>query len=430
MRNIKKGLNMSRDNRIKRVVYSNFHALTHKDFRYFWMGQCVSLIGTWMQTIGQSWLVLSLTNSPFRLGILATMQFLPITMFSLFAGAIIDRFPKKKVLIFTQTVSMVLAGSLSFMVFTETVKYEYILGLAFLLGCVNSIDMPTRQAFMVEIAGKEDLMNAVALNSVTFNLARILGPSIGAIIMAWFGVGFCFLLNAVSYVAVLYGLFKIDAKAYVRSKTDNVNIFREIKEGLIYVKGSSTLSKTIAMVMVIGIFAFNYNVLVPSFTKQVLHQQEKTYGLLMSFLGLGSLIGALIVSANSKYGVKNKILFLSSLVIGAMLILNGLNNLFYVTAIILALTGMANIYFSTTANITLQLNTKDEFRGRIMSIYSFVFAGATPLGSLFTGFIADRYGVASAFIVSGVLIIILAFIINFFGEKLILTYLGGKNDNY
>lgn len=396
---------------VKNFVWKNFHALTHKNFRYFWMGQCASLIGTWMQSIGQSWLVLSITNSPFKLGILGMVQFLPVTVFSLFAGVVIDRFPKKKLILFTQTISMLLAFTLAILVFTNTVKYEYVIVLAFFLGCINCIDMPTRQSFTVEIAGREDLMNAIALNSATFNLARIIGPGIGAVIMAYFGAGWCFLFNGISYLAVIYGLCNIKVESYVREQKKDSNIIREIKDGLRYVKNSMVLLETILMVFVIGVLAFNYNVLVPSFTKLVLQQNEQTYGVLMSCLGLGALIGALTISMKSKKGPNRKMIFLSSLMIGMLLILNGLNTNFIITAILLIITGVCNIFFSTTSNSTLQLNAKDEYRGRVMSIYSLVFAGSAPLGSLFTGTVADRIGPSQGFLISGILLLVLVIII-------------------
>lgn len=394
-----------------RFINDNFHALTHKNFRYFWIGQCASLIGTWMQSIGQSWLVLSITNSPFLLGVLGTVQFIPITVFSLFAGVIVDKFSKKKLLIFTQTFSMILAFILAFLVFTNTVKYQYILILAFLLGCINCIDMPTRQSFTVEIAGKQDLMNAIALNSATFNLARILGPSIGALVMAYFGAGWCFLFNGFSYLAVLYGLYNIKVESYVRVQKKDSNVIREIKDGLKYVRSSKVLTETVLIISVIGIFGFNYNVLVPSFAKLVLHGNEKTYGVLMSFLGFGSLIGAIFVSMRSRKGPKSEVIFISSMIIALMLVLNGLNSNLIITAVVLAFTGVFNILFSTTSNSTLQLNSKDEYRGRVMSIYSFVFAGSTPIGSTFTGWVCDKFGPSQGFLLSGVLVLILVIII-------------------
>ena len=397
-----------------RFIDRNFHALTHKNFRYFWMGQCASLIGTWMQSIGQSWLVLSITNSPLLLGVLGVVQFLPITFFSLFAGVIVDKFPKKKLLIFTQFSSMLLALILALLVFTNTVKYEYILVLAFLLGCVNCIDMPTRQSFTIEIAGKEDLINAIALNSATFNLARILGPSIGALIMAYFGTGWCFLLNGLSYMAVLYGLYNIKAESYFRKNIKENNMIKEIKDGLKYVRNSKILFETILMILVIGTFGFNYNVLVPSFTKLVLHQSEKTYGVLMSFLGVGSLLGAIIASTRGKKDLSTKILFVSSAAVAVMLVLNGLNSNYIIAGLLLGATGVFNIQFSTTANSTLQMNSKDEYRGRVMSVYSLVFAGSTPLGSLFTGFVSDKLGPSQGFLLSGISILILILLIKFY----------------
>lgn len=391
----------------KRFININFHALTHKNYRYFWFGQCISLIGTWTQNIGQSWLVLSLTGSPFLLGLVGTMQFLPVTFFSLFAGVLTDKFPKKKILIFTQTVSMLLAFILSALVFTNTLKYEYIIVLALCLGFCNTLDMPTRQAFNMEIVGKGDLMNAIALNSATFNLARIIGPAIGAMLMGYLGAGWCFLLNGFSFMAVIYGLVHIEVVDYVRIKTSEKGILKEIMDGLKYIKSKPVLLETLVLVSIMGVFVFNYSVLIPVFTKNVLHMQEKTYGILLSALGAGSLIGALLVSFKSKGGPKRILMIGSSISIGIMLIFTGISNLYYFTALSLAITGIFNMFFSTTANSTLQLNSKDEYRGRVMSVYSLVFAGFTPVGSLFSGFVAEKYGARFCFILSGICTIVL-----------------------
>lgn len=391
----------------KRFISNNFHALTHKNYRYFWFGQCISLIGTWTQNIGQSWLVLSLTSSPFLLGLVGAMQFLPVTFFSLFAGVVTDKFSKKKILIFTQTVSMLLAFILSALVFTNTLKYEYIIVLALCLGFCNTLDMPTRQAFNMEIVGKEDLMNAVALNSATFNLARIIGPAIGAMLMGYLGAGWCFLLNGFSFMAVIYGLVHIEAVAYVRKKTSQKGMLKEIGAGLKYIIKIPILLDTLILVSIMGIFVFNYSVLIPVFTKNVLHMDAKTYGVLLSALGAGSLIGALLITIKSKGGPNRVLMIGSSIAIGIMLIFTGISNLYYLTALSLAITGIFNMFFSTTANSTLQLNSKDEYRGRVMSVYSLVFAGFTPVGSLFSGFIAEHYGARFCFILSGVCTIVL-----------------------
>ncbi|WP_246320330.1 MFS transporter [Paenibacillus qinlingensis] len=381
----------------------HFHALTHKNYRYMWLGQCVSLIGTWMQNIGQSWLVLTLTGSSLKLGIVAACQFLPILLFSLFAGIIVDKFPKKKILILTQTVSMILAFALATLVLTDTVRYEYILVLALLLGLNNTLDMPTRQAFNVEIVGKEDLMNAIALNSTTFNMARIVGPSIGAVMMAWLGAGWCFLLNGVSFIAVLYGLIHIEAAPYVRKMRAKEGILKEIKDGIVYIAKDPILSPTVLLVTVIGTLAFNFNILIPVFTKNVLHMGETTYGTLMSCLGVGSLAGALTMSFRSKRGPKLKLSMAASCMVAICLILNGLSGSVWVCGTLLAFTGFFNILFATNSNSALQMYAKDEYRARVMSVYALVFAGSTPIGSLFSGFIADRFGANGAFVACGVL---------------------------
>jgi MFS family permease len=406
---------------IKRFSKDNFHALTHKNFRYFWMGQCVSLIGTWMQNIGQSWLVYTLTDSPLLLGLVGTIQFLPITLFSLFAGVVVDRFPKKKILLITQSISMILAFTLSALVFTHTIRYEYILILALILGFTNTLDMPTRQSFMVEVVGKKDLMNAIALNSATFNLARILGPAIGALLMQGLGAAWCFFLNGVSYLAVIYGLLHIEPIPYVRKKSTDKKIFNEIIDGLKYIFKNPVLFKTILMVTVMGIFAFNYSVLLPVFTKDILHMEEGTYGFLMSSLGIGSLIGALTVSLRSKSGPKTSVLLRSSIVISIMLIFTGISKIQYITALTLAVTGIFNIYFSTTANSTLQINSEDEYRGRVMSVYALVFAGSTPIGNIFAGATANGLGASWSFILSGIIafVFMLIFAIMFKKNKMI-----------
>jgi len=389
----------------KKVLSHRFPALTHDNFRIFWLGQCVSLIGTWMQSIGQTWLVFSLTGSPMLVGLLGAVQFLPITFFSLFAGVIVDKYPKRTILLITQFISMVLAITLFILVFTHTVRYEYILILALILGFLNTVDLPTRQSFTIEMAGRQDLMNAIALNSATFNLARIIGPAIGALIMASLGTEWCFLLNGLSYMAVLVSLLKIKVKPYVRKQVSN-DILKEIKDGLRYIAHEPSLLKTILMVLIIGIFVFNFNVLIPVFTKNVLHQEEYVYGFLMSSLGAGSFLGALMVSLNSKSGPKANVLLGSAVVVSINLMLISFTKMYYYTGVILIVTGIFNIWFSTTANSILQINAKDEFRGRVMSVYSLVFAGATPIGNMFAGFAADRFGAHMAFLLTGALTLI------------------------
>jgi len=392
-------------------IERHFHALTHRNYRNLWLGQCVSLIGTWMQNIGQSWLVLTITGSPLKLGLVGAFQFMPILCFSLFAGIVVDKFPKKNILLLTQTVSMILAFTLAALVLTNTVKYEYILVLALLLGLNNTLDMPTRQAFNIEIVGKEDLMNAVALNSTTFNMARIVGPSIGAVMMALLGAGWCFLLNGVSFIAVLFGIMRIKTTPYVRKERSREGVMKEIKDGITYIARDPVLAQTVLLVTVIGMLAFNFNILIPVFTKNVLHMNETTYGTLMSCLGIGSFAGALTMSFRSKYGPKMIISIIGSLVVSVCLILNGLSSSVWMVGLVLVVNGFFNIVFATNSNSNLQMNTKEEYRARVMSVYSLVFAGSTPIGNLFAGYVADRYGANGAFISNGVLTLVLCLLI-------------------
>ncbi|MCD1258320.1 MFS transporter [Paenibacillus athensensis] len=387
-------------------VNQYFHALTHRNFRYIWFGQCVSLVGTWMQNIGQSWLVLTLTGSPLLLGLVGAFQFLPIMLFSLFAGVIIDKFPKRSILLVTQTVSMLLAFILAALVFTHSVRIWHILLLALLLGLNNTLDMPTRQSFNVEIVGKEDLMNAIALNSTTFNLARIVGPAIGALMMAYLGAGWCFLLNGLSFIAVLYGLLRVRVVSYVRPKATGSGVFREIRNGIRYLAGDRRLAQTVLLVTVVGTLAYNFNVLIPVFTRNVLHQGEATYGTLMSCLGAGSLIGALVMSVRSRSGPKIAVSAVCSVLVALCLIANGLSASPLLSGALLAVNGLFNIMFATNSNSYLQMHTADEYRARVMSVYTLVFAGSTPIGNLLAGYAADRYGASGAYIVCGVLCLV------------------------
>src|SRR5665647_3190179 len=247
---------------IKTRIYSVFPALSHRKFRLFWTGQCVSLIGTWMQNIGQSWLVLQLTNSSFKLGLVTAMQFLPMMLFALFAGTLVDRFPKKTVLIFTQASLAILATVLASLSYFKVVQYWHVLVLAALLGIVNTLDMPTRQSFFVELVGKEDLMNAIGLNSSIFNLARIIGPAIAGFLIALVGIAACFYLNAISFLAVIVVLLMMDIEEPIVKQSINKslkNILVDIREGLTYIKSITLIFYPLLLLAIISIFVFNFN---------------------------------------------------------------------------------------------------------------------------------------------------------------------------
>jgi MFS family permease len=396
------------------IYNKRLHALTHRDFRIYWLGQCISLLGTWMQNIGLAWLVFSMTDSPLLLGLLETARFLPVTLFSLFAGVIIDKYPKRKILLITQAISMILAFILAALVFTGMVKYEYVLILALVLGFSNTIDMPARQSFTVEMTGKEDLMNAIALGSVTFNLARIIGPAIGALVLALWGAGWCFLFNGLSFMAVAASLLRIEAKPYVRKEAERESMLKEIKDGLKYIAGERLLIQTVLFIVISGIFVYNYEILIPVLTKNVLYQDEKVYGLLMSSLGLGSLLGAMMISMRGRSKAGSTTLFIGSVTVSMLLILIGLARIYYITIILLIVSGITNVWFSTNANLTLQLTAKDEYRGRVMSVFSLVNSGTAPLGYMLSGAAAGSLGADRAFLLFGAAAVVLAVLIKVF----------------
>ena len=392
----------------KGMTISNpFHALRHKNFRYYWLGMCVSMTGTWMQMIAQPWLAYKLTNSPFLLSLIGAMQFTPVLLFSLFAGVLVDKFPKKNLLIFTQSAALVITLILAILVFTGQIRYWQLLITATSLGLVNTIDMPTRQSFIIELVGQEDLMNGIALNSAIFNVARIIGPAIGGIIMGYWGVAVCFLANSISYGAVLISLIFIKPVYQEKAPEIKEHVIPKIKEGLQYIFSRDVLIITLMILAVVATFAMNFGVLVPVFTIEVLHLEETGFGFLMSMMGFGSLCGALLVAMTSRSGPRKLILYFVPLVVGISLILVGLTNLYVLTGLALAATGFFFIIFSSIANSTMQLNSLNEYRGRVMSVYSLIFAGSTPLGNLFAGAVSEHFGGKIGFIASGAVIILL-----------------------
>src|SRR5438067_11098976 len=278
-----------------------FIALRHRNFRLFWFGQMISLIGTWMQSIGQAWLVLTLTHSALLLGVVGALQFLPVLILALFGGVLADRLPKRTMLLFTQSFALLQAAVLWILVATGQVQIWHVMVLASLLGLTNSLDMPTRQAFVVEMVGREDLPNAIALNSSLVNMARVLGPALGGLLIAWLGVAPLFLLNAISFIAVIIGLVMIDQRtlyALPSRRTDDqkLSTFQSLREGLFYVWHMPTVLLVIGVVGVIALFGINFNVMLPLFATDVFHAGPVGYGFISAAYGLGALFSALWVA--------------------------------------------------------------------------------------------------------------------------------------
>src|SRR6266702_1428144 len=380
-------------------LHRAFMALRHRNFRLFWFGQLISLIGTWMQTTAQAWLVLELTHSAWWLGVVGALQFLPVLLLALFGGVLADRLPKRTVLLFTQSSAMLLAFVLWILVATGSVHLWHVLVLAALLGLTNSLDMPTRQAFVVEMVGREDLPNAVALNSSLFNMARIVGPSLGGLIIAFLGIAPLFLLNAISFIPVIIGIALIDMKQLhalaKRTTTSGVtskqSTLQSLREGLSYVVHTPSILLIIAVIGVISLFGINFNVVLPLFATDVLHVGPLGFGFISSAFGLGSLISALWLAwSNHKPSIHYLLLsgFAFCILEGAFAI----SHLYALSLILIAGVGIAQIAFAATANTALQTVAPDHLRGRVMSVYMLVFTGSVPFGNLFTGGLAHILG--------------------------------------
>lgn len=385
---------------MKYKILSRFPALAYKNYRYFLFGQFVSLMGTWIQKTAQQWVVYQLTKSPFILGLVGVFQFTPMLLLSLFAGVLADRFPKKKFLMITQSVQMLQAFALAILLWSGYVKYWHVLILAGILGIANTFDMPTRQSFFIELVGKDALVSAIGLNSTIANMARIIGPTFAAVILSYFGADICFFINGVSFIAVLIGLFKIKTySANVRERENN--IFYEIKEGLKYVFSSKVLTNGIISMLIIGTIAMNSEIIIPVFVKETLHMEVGGYSLLLSAMGVGSLLGSIFFTANKESNISSDKILKYGILLGLFLIITGLFPNYYLSLFSVAAIGGFSMILMASINSLIQLNSVDEFRGRAMSLYSLVLMGTTPIGNFFTGIIDERSGPNVSFIING-----------------------------
>ncbi|SHI65899.1 Predicted arabinose efflux permease, MFS family [Parasporobacterium paucivorans DSM 15970] len=360
-----------------------------------------------MQNIAQPWLAYTLTKSPLLLSLIGALQFTPMLIFALFAGVIVDRFPKKNIIFLTQLASLIITLILVLLVWSGQIKYWHLLILATALGIVNTLDMPARQSFVIELVGREDLMNAIALNSMTFNLARIIGPAVAGLVMSFWGIGTCFLVNSISFAAVIISLFFIKPNYIQNAYKAKVNIAEQIKGGVRYILKNKTLSYAVLVLAIVGTFAPNFNVLIPVFSAEILNSGEMGFGLLMSFMGVGSFLGAMYIAISSKTGPNKLLVSAAPVVVGALLIITGYTHLFFVTGVLIGITGFFLIAFLSSVNSTLQINSSNEYRGRVMSIYTLVFAGSTPFGNLYAGWFADHFNPRIGFAACGSVIILL-----------------------
>jgi len=375
-------------------------ALSHRDYRLFWLGQLLSRIGTWMQSVGQAWLVLELTNSPFRLGLISTLQFAPVLVFAFLGGVISDRMAKRRIILATQVAMMLQAFALAALVWSGRVEYWHVAVLAAVYGVANSIDMPARQAYVIELTGREDLLNAIALNSAVFNGARVVGPALAGILIASHGVAAAFLINGISFVAVLAALAAMRTEGAPRPGA-RATVREEVMEGLRYAARTPSITLVLGLLLFVSLFVINFNVVVPLLARDVFAAGAQGYGLLMASLGIGAILGALGVASAGLRRPSMPMVLVAAGVASLGVIGLALVKSFALAAAVLVVTGLAQIVFTSSANSTVQITVPDGMRGRMMSLYVLVFVGATPLGAFLTGSLAETFGIAAACAVGG-----------------------------
>ena len=382
-----------------------FRALqVHRNFRLFWTGQTVSLIGTWMQQVGQGWLALELTNSAFMVGVVSAAGSLPVLLLSLYGGVVADRRSKLRIVILCQALLLVEAAALWWFTWTGRINVGWLLALTTLGGVISAFEIPARQAMVVELVSREDLVDAIALNSGGFNLARIVGPSIAAIILAKFGLAWCFGINALSYFAVLGSLARIRLPAWTPVQ-HLVSPFEQLKQGLDYIRSSRAVSGLMGVIAVYSIFGFQYLTMMPVVARDVLHTGASGYGLLLTFVGIGALTGALSLAALGARIRRGRLFNATAYAFAGLTILFSLMRSVHLAAFVLLFLGLTMLINGALANGILQSVVPDELRGRVMATYVFVYVGFTPIGSFIAGAMARFVGVQWAIFTGGVVML-------------------------
>jgi MFS family permease len=381
-----------------------FRALRIRNFQLFFSGQIISLVGTWMQTVAEAWLIYRLTGSGSLLGLLGFVGQIPIFLLSPLAGLVADRWPRRSVVIATQTCSMLLAFTLAALQLSGQIRKENvweIIVLATLLGMVNAFDVPARQSFLIEMVGRENLLNAIALNSSMFNGARVAGPAIAAAVVAAVGEGWCFLLNGLSYLAVIAGLLlmRIEKSKAVH---DGATPWEKMREGFRFARHTKPIRALLLLLGIVSFMALPFSVLMPIFAVKILHGGASAYGWLMGMVGLGAMIGALVIAMRHQLRGLGNVVAFSAAGLGVSLVLFGASHWYWASLVILVFCGFTMMMQFTSTNTLLQAMVPDQLRGRVMSIYTMMFLGMAPLGSLVAGKMADHIGAPRTVAIGGI----------------------------
>ena len=386
----------------------------HRNYRLFFAGQVVSVSGTWMQNVAQAWLVWELTHSPVAVGVLGLCRFLPFTIFGLFGGVIADRLDYRRTFMATQASAMTLSAVLAVLALTGSASVLLVDLIAFLNGTVLVLDAPTRQSLTFQMVGRDELPNAVALNSSIFNASRIAGPGIAGLVIAGVGVGWCFAFNAVSFLAVLAATWLMRPGELIPlERGERPGVLAGIREGLAFTRRAPRIRLVLLMLVVLATLCFNFNVLLAVLASQTLHAGPRTFGVLTASFGLGSLIGALITAASGRASWRAMVLGAAGF--GTFVLLLAPAHSVVLCALLLAAAGVCFTLYTANSNSTVQLNVPDRLRGRVMGIYYYAWSGTGPLGNLFAGWLAARGGTTLAFSVAGTAALVMAAVGALFG---------------
>ncbi len=387
-----------------------FRALRYRNFRLFFFGQLTSLIGTWMQTVAQGWLVLKLSNSPFKLGLVAFSSYVPLLLVAVFAGVVVDLVDRRRLIVATQTCLMCSAFTLAALTWSGVVRVEHIIMLASFNGLVNAFDLPGRQAFLVEMVGgrREDLPNAIALNSMTFNGARAIGPAIAGLLLMLVSEAGCFFVNGISFLAVIWSLLEMDLPARPMQRFGSTMLMR-VREGLAYTRHHpATLHLLVTVAMITG-FGLQYSVLIPVFARDILHAQARGYGFLMAAQGIGAVCGALVLSWRSRNPAHiRQHLIAGVCLLGSAVVIFGFSRWLVLSLAAQMMVGAGMMNYMASTNTLIQLFVSDELRGRVMSLYTMSLMGLAPIGSLEVGFVGQHVSPELAVVIAGSIILIFA----------------------
>jgi len=388
-------------------LQETFAALKHPNYRLWFFGQMVSLMGTWMQSTAQGYLIYQLTGSPTYLGLVGFFGGLPSWLFTLFGGVVADRLPRRTLLIITQTVMLILAFILAGLTFTDLVQPWHIIVLAFLLGVANAFDAPARVSFVVELVNREDMTNAIAMNSTMFNIATVVGPSIAGLTYAGFGPAWCFTLNGISFLAVIGALVMMRLAPLPKS-TRQGNALNELTEGVRYVFANRLILSLIASVGFISIFGMGMLTLIPAWARDVLHGDVTTNGLLISARGFGALVSALMLASLGKRKIRGKLWSIGSFVMPVLLLAFAWVRWLPLSLVMLLGIGWSSMMLINNSNAMLQSHVSDQLRGRVMSVYTLIFFGSMTLGSLIAGTVAEQLGEPLTVMLSSSILLVLA----------------------